>query len=58
MFILLPAILVAIGLGAFTVLQLTEEWFAVKFPESLIGVVVTVVYQLVLFEIFLVLVTR
>lgn len=57
-FILLPAILIAIGLGAFTVLQLTEEWFAVKFPESLIGVVVTVVYQLVLFEIFLVLVTR
>lgn len=57
-FILLPAMLIAVGLGTVTVLRLTEEWFAVKFPESLLGVVVTVVYQLVFFEIFLVLVTR
>ena len=48
----------AIAPGVFLVTQLTEFWFEVKFPESLLGALVTVIYQMLVFELFLAMLPR
>jgi hypothetical protein len=51
-------ILFAIVPGVLWVTQLTEAWFEVKFPESLLGALVTVIYQVLVYELFLVMLPR
>lgn len=51
-------VLLAIAPGAFLVAQLTAEWFEVKFPESLLGALVTVISQVLVYELFLALLPR
>lgn len=43
----------AIALGAFTAIRLTEEWFQVKPPDSWLGALATVIYQLIVYELLL-----
>lgn len=51
-----PAVLLLVGIfgiiavDAYMMYLLTKEWFHVEFPEALLGVVVTVVYQLIIYE--------
>lgn len=51
-------VILAIAPGVFLVTQLTAEWFEVKFPESLLGALVTVIYQVLVYELFLALLPR
>ncbi len=51
-------VIFAIAPGVFFVMRLTEEWFDIRFPESLIGTLVTVIYQVLVFELFLALLPR
>ena len=57
-FLFVIAFIPAIALGCYTVYALTQEWFVVKFPDALIGALVTLIYQIVLYEIFLALLPR
>ncbi len=54
LFIPIPAIL----LSSFTVIKLTAEWFQVSAPESWLGALATVIYQLVLYELLVVFLPR
>jgi len=51
-------VLLALAPGVFLVAHLTAEWFEVKFPESLLGALVTVIYQVLVYESFLALLPR
>ncbi len=51
-------VIFAIAPGVFLVTRLTEEWFEIKFPESLLGALVTVIYQVLVFELFLAMLPR
>ncbi|MEW5720205.1 MAG: hypothetical protein AB1817_16385, partial [Chloroflexota bacterium] len=51
-------VIFAIAPGVFFVMRLTEEWFDIRFPESLLGALVTVIYQVLVFELFLALLPR
>jgi hypothetical protein len=53
-----PLFLPAVAIGAMTVAKLTEDWFKVKFTESLIGIVVPVIYQVVVYGLFYALLPR
>jgi len=53
-----PLFLPAVAIGAMTVAKLTEDWFKVKFTESLIGIVVPVIYQVVMYGLFYALLPR
>ncbi|MDE3090083.1 MAG: hypothetical protein KGJ80_11935 [Chloroflexota bacterium] len=48
----------AIALGCYFVLVLTEDWFAVRRPDALLGLLVTAVFQIVLYELFVALLPR
>lgn len=48
----------AIAFASIGVIALTEEWFSVRPPDSWIGALVTVIYQLVLYEMFVWLLPR
>ncbi len=56
--IFIVAIVPAIAAGSFLVMKLVEEWFNLRFPSVLIGVLVTLMYQLVLYGLFLALLPR
>jgi hypothetical protein len=43
----------AVVLGCYGVLKLTEDWFAVRQPDALLGLVVTVIVQSVLYVFFI-----
>lgn len=51
-------VILAIVPGAWLVAHLTAEWFQTQFPESLLGALVTVIYQLLVYEAFLALLPR
>jgi hypothetical protein len=51
-------VILAIAPGVFLVAQLTAEWFQIQFPESLLGALVTVIYQVLVYELFLALLPR
>jgi hypothetical protein len=51
-------VILAIAPGVFLVAQLTAEWFQVQFIESLLGALVTVIYQVLVYELFLALLPR
>ncbi len=56
--LLLLAALPAVAWGAYPVRILTEVWFEVKGPEVWLGIVATVIYQLILYEALLLMVPR
>ncbi len=56
--IFIVAIVPAIAAGSFLVMKLVEEWFNLRFPSVLIGILVTLMYQLVLYGLFLALLPR
>ncbi len=56
--ILLLAPLAAIAVNSRAVVQLSEEWFHIKSPESWLGALVTVIYQLLLYEMLIVFLPR
>ncbi|MBI4787483.1 MAG: hypothetical protein HY782_10605 [Chloroflexi bacterium] len=58
LFLLVAATIPAVALGCYTVYALVQEWFAVKFPDTLIGILVTLIYQIVLYEVFIALLPR
>jgi hypothetical protein len=58
-FQILPFVVIfAIAPGVFLATQLTEHWFEVKFPESLLGALVTAIYQVLVYELFVALMPR
>lgn len=56
--LLLVAIFVLIAVDGYLVYLLTKEWFAVPFPEALLGIIVTVIYQLIAYEALLILLPK
>lgn len=48
-----PLFVPAIGLGTILVVKLVEEWFEIEFPNSLLGILVTAIYQIVVYGLFL-----
>jgi hypothetical protein len=48
----------AIVLGCYWVLKMTEDWYAQRVPDALIGLVVTGVFQFILYALFLALLPR
>jgi hypothetical protein len=48
-FVIVPAIV----LGCYFVLELTEDWYAVHHPDALLGLVVTLIVQFVLYALFI-----
>ncbi len=56
--ILILGVVPALIPGCYAVIKLTEVWFEVKPLESLIGVIVSAIYQIVVYELFLVLLAR
>lgn len=56
--ILLLAPLAAITVNSRAVIRLSEEWFHINSPESWLGALVTVIYQLLLYEILIVFLPR
>ncbi len=53
-----PALIPAVALSGMTVLRLIEGVFNLEFPSSLIGVIVTLIYQAIVYGLFLVLLPR
>ena len=53
-----PAFIPAVGLGAWLSMQLTEDLFDLHFPAGLLGAIVTIIYQIVVYGLFLVLLPR
>jgi len=51
-------VILAIAPGVYLVTRLTEAWFDVTFPESLLGALVTGIYQVLVYELFLVMMPR
>jgi len=51
-------VILAIAPGVYLVTRLTEAWFDVTFPESLLGALVTGIYQVLVYELFLVMLPR
>ncbi len=51
--VLVPAVLIAVALDAYPVLTLTQAWLEVRLPDALLGIVVTVIYQVVLWQVLL-----
>ncbi len=45
-------------LGNYLALQLIEAWFEVKFPSSLLGIIVSGIYQFILYELLVALIPR
>lgn len=56
--ILLLVPLAAIGVNSLAVIKLSEEWFPLNPPESWLSALVTVIYQLVLYELLIVFLPR
>lgn len=56
--LLVPTVLGAVAIGCAFSVQLVENWFKVQMPVSLLGGLVTVIYQVFLFETFLALLPR
>jgi hypothetical protein len=48
----------AIGAGSYLVMKAFEGWFGAQFPNSALGIVVTVIYQFLLYGVFYVFLTR
>jgi hypothetical protein len=53
-----PVLLSAIALGSMLVLKLGEDWFMIPFPSSLMVILVTAIYQCMLYAMFLALLPR
>ncbi len=56
--LVLVAIFGVIAVDGYVVYLLTKEWFAVPFPEALLGIIVTVIYQLIVYEALLILLPK
>jgi hypothetical protein len=49
----IPVFVPAIALGSLLVLKLSEDWFMIPLPSSLMGILVTVIYQCMVYSVFL-----
>jgi hypothetical protein len=48
----------AIALGCYWVFKLTEDWFAVRQPDALFGLLVTAIMQIILYVLFVAMLPR
>jgi hypothetical protein len=58
LFVLILVPVPAIALGCYWVFKLTEDWFAVRNPDALFGLLVTVIVQIMLYVLFVAVLPR
>ncbi len=51
--VMILAVVPALVLGCYLVLKLTEDWFAARNPDALLGLLVTAVVQFILYALFI-----
>ena len=56
--VIVLATIPAIVFGGYLVLKLSEDWFAVRYPDALMGLIVTIVMQLILYALFILTLAR
>lgn len=58
LFVIILVPVPAIALGCYLLFKLTEDWFAVRNPDALFGLLVTAVMQLILYVLFVAMLAR